>query len=57
MTPEIHEVNEGGNNTFIGFLLGAVLVGIGVVGFFMWDNYKSHAAAPSPTIVTLHKDR
>jgi hypothetical protein len=44
--------NSGGANTFIGFLLGAVLVAVGVVGFFMWDNYKSHTGggAPAATI-------
>ena len=43
---------SGGANTFIGFLLGAVLVAVGVVGFFMWDNYKSHTSggAPAATI-------
>ena len=45
--------NSGGANTFIGFLLGAVLVAVGIVGFFMWDNYKSHTgggATPTATI-------
>jgi len=44
--------NSGGANTFIGFLLGAVLVAVGIVGFFMWDNYKSHTGggAPAATI-------
>ncbi len=43
----------GGGNVLIGFLLGAVLLAVGVVGFFMWDNYKSHTgggAAPTATI-------
>ncbi len=43
----------GGGNVLIGFLLGAVLLAVGVVGFFMWDNYKSHTGgggAPSATI-------
>jgi hypothetical protein len=49
------EVNSGGGggNAFIGFLLGAVLVAVAIVGFFMWDNYKSHTgggAAPTATI-------
>ena len=35
----------GGGNVLIGFLLGAVLVAVAIVGFFMWDNYKSHAGA------------
>ncbi|MFO1247765.1 MAG: hypothetical protein U1E93_05985 [Alphaproteobacteria bacterium] len=48
------ETGGGGSNVMIGFLLGAVLVAVAIVGFFMWDNYKSHtgggAAAPSATI-------
>ena len=46
--------NSGGSgNVLIGFLLGAVLIAVAIVGFFMWDNYKSHtgsAAAPTATI-------
>jgi hypothetical protein len=44
----------GGSNVLVGFLLGAVLVAVAIVGFFMWDNYKSHtggASAPTATIV------
>jgi hypothetical protein len=47
----------GGGNAFIGFLLGAVLVAVAIVGFFMWDNYKSHGGggAPAATVtVTKH---
>ena len=42
----------GGGNTLLGFLLGGVLVVVAIVGFFMWDNYKSHTggAAPGPSI-------
>ena len=50
---------SGGANTFIGFILGAVPVAVGIVGFFMWDNYKSHtggsASTPTATI-TVKKD-
>jgi len=45
--------NSGGGNVLVGFLLGAVLLAVAVVGFFMWDNYKSHGgggSAPSATI-------
>jgi hypothetical protein len=48
----------GGGNAIIGFLLGAVLVVVAVIGFFMWDNYKSHggsASAPTAT-VTVKKN-
>ena len=44
----------GGGNVLIGFLLGAVLIAVAIVGFFMWDNYKSHtgsASSPTATIV------
>jgi hypothetical protein len=42
--------NSDGANILIGFLLGVVLTGIVVAGFFAWDNYKrhAHAAAPAP---------
>ena len=54
MATEINTNGDGGSgNTFIGFLLGAVLVAVAIVGFFMWDNYKSHTgggSAPSATI-------
>jgi hypothetical protein len=48
------DTNGGGGNVLIGFLLGAVLLAVAIVGFFMWDNYKSHtgsASAPTATIV------
>jgi hypothetical protein len=41
----------GGGNTFLGFLLGAVLIVVAIVGFFMWDNYKS-GGAPKAIVVT-----
>lgn len=45
------ETSSGnGGTTFLSFLVGALLVGVGVVGFFMWDSYKSGASAPKPTI-------
>ena len=43
----------GGGNVLIGFLLGAVLIAVAIVGFFMWDNYKSHTgggATPTAAI-------
>ena len=44
--------DNSGGNTVLGFLLGGVLVAVAVIGFFMWDNYKSHTggAAPAATI-------
>jgi hypothetical protein len=35
----------------LSFILGAVLVVAAVVGFFMWDNYKS-GGAPKAVVVT-----
>jgi hypothetical protein len=40
-----------GGYTFLGLILGVVLVIAGVVGFFMWDNYKS-GGAPKAIVVT-----
>ena len=45
---------NGGGNAMIGFILGAVLVVVGIVGFFMWDNYKS-GGAPKAIVVTGQK--
>jgi hypothetical protein len=48
--------DEGGSGgaggyTFLGLILGAVLLAVGIVGFFMWDNYKS-GGAPKAVVVT-----
>ncbi len=32
---------SGGGNSVLAFIVGGLLIGIAVVGFFMWDNYKS----------------
>ncbi len=46
---------DGGGNAFLGFLLGGVLVLVAIIGFFMWDNYKSHTGGGQPaTHVTLN---
>ena len=48
--------NSSGANTFIGFILGAVVVAVGIVGFFMWDNFKSHTGGGAPTAtITVKK--
>ena len=50
------ETNGGGGNAFLAFILGAVLVAVAIVGFFMWDNYKSGSHAPSaPIRITIKK--
>jgi uncharacterized iron-regulated membrane protein len=56
----IVETSSGGGagNVILAFILGAVLLAVAVVGFFMWDNYKSggmHAAAPPAVHVTVKK--
>jgi len=43
----------GGGNVFLAFILGAVLVAVGIVGFFMWDNYKSGGGHPAPAGISL----
>ena len=57
MAVEIDSSGGGGGNAMLGFLLGAVLVAVAIVGFFMWGNYKSHTGggAPAATVtVTKH---
>jgi hypothetical protein len=50
----IVETKSGGSgNVLLAFLLGAVLVAVAVIGFFMWDNYKSGAHAPPPSGISL----
>ena len=49
------EINSGGgSSTFLAFLLGGVLVAVAVVGFFMWDNFKSHQGAASAPAASIH---
>jgi uncharacterized iron-regulated membrane protein len=43
--------NGGGGNVVMGFILGAVMIAVAVVGFFMWDNYKSGGAPAAPAAV------
>ena len=43
-----------GGSAVLGFILGAVMLVAGVIGFFMWDNYKS-GGAPKAVIVTQPK--
>jgi hypothetical protein len=36
---------------------GNVLIAVAIVGFFMWDNYKSHVGASAPTAtITVKKN-
>ena len=43
--------NSGGGKTFLAFIVGALLLAVGVGGFFMWDNYKS-GGAPKAIVIT-----
>jgi hypothetical protein len=43
--------NGAGGMGIMGFILGAVMLAVAVVGFLMWDNYKS-GGAPKAIIVT-----
>ena len=47
----INKDGGGGGSAVLGFILGAVMLVVGVVGFLMWDNYKS-GGAPKAVIVT-----
>jgi hypothetical protein len=40
-----------GGSAILGFILGAVLLAVGVVGFLMWDNYKS-GGAPKAVVIS-----
>jgi hypothetical protein len=45
------EGGTSGGSVFLGLILGAVLLAVAVVGFLMWDNYKS-GGAPKAIVVT-----
>ena len=47
----------GGGNVLLAFLLGAVMIAVGIVGFFMWDNYKSHTGGGAPTATITVKGK
>jgi hypothetical protein len=54
MTTEINTNGGGSGNVLLSFLLGAVLVSVGVVAFFMWDHYKATAGnAGQPAAIHL----
>ena len=40
----------GAGSVLLSFILGAVVLVVAVVGFFMWDNYKSGGEPHSVTI-------
>lgn len=44
----------GAGSVLLSFILGAVVLVVAVVGFFMWDNYKS-GGAPKAVVITQPK--
>ncbi|MBN9554502.1 MAG: hypothetical protein J0H61_07500 [Alphaproteobacteria bacterium] len=53
----IVETRSGGaGNVLLSFILGGVLVAVAIIGFFLWDNYKSGGAPPDRGIqITVKK--
>ena len=47
----VKEGGSGGGSVVLGFILGGVMIAVAIVGFFMWDNYKSGGAGPAPAAV------
>jgi len=47
----VKDGGNGGGNAAMGFILGAILIAVAVVGFFMWDNFKSGGAHSAPAAV------
>ena len=45
------EGGGGGGKAFLGFILGGLALAAAVLGFLMWDNYKS-GGAPKAVVVT-----
>ena len=40
----------GGGTAFLSFIVGGLVLAAAIVGFFMWDNYKSGGNAPKADI-------
>jgi hypothetical protein len=55
MAVEINTDGGGGGNVVISFILGAVLLAVAVVGFLMWDNYKSGGATKAIVVTGQSK--
>ena len=47
----INTGGSGGGKVIMAFILGAVLLAVAVVAFFMWDNFKSGGAHSAPAAV------
>lgn len=50
-------INTGGGGSggkvVMAFILGAVLLAVAVVAFFMWDNFKSGRAPSAPSAIHI----
>lgn len=56
MATEINTTGGGGGNVMLAFLLGAVIVFVGIIGFFMWDHYKASGGSQASTaVITVKK--
>ena len=55
MATEINTNGGGGSgNVLLSFLMGAVLVVVAIVGFFLCDKYNSHqGAGPAAVHITV----
>ncbi len=49
----INTERSGGGKVVMSFILGAVMLAVAVVAFFMWDNFKSGGAHPVPSAVNV----
>ena len=47
----LKEGGNGGVSAGLAFILGGVMLAVVVVGFFMWDNFKSGGAPAAPAAV------
>ena len=54
MATIIEKPEGGGGTAFLAFIVGALLLGVAIVGFFMWDGYKSGGGgAPAKTDIHI----
>ena len=49
----VENSGSNGGSVLLAFLVGAVMVGVAIVGFFMWDNYKSGGVHAGPPAVNV----
>jgi hypothetical protein len=49
----INTGGSGGGKVVMAFILGAVMLVVAVVAFFMWDNFKSGGGASVPSAIHI----